>query len=578
MELFNQLPAEDVGLLHQYLSWYGGACDDGYCSDDSSATIPLEKMSYFLRYWSEEKAPFYRMFGNKFIIKKEISFETTKDELYAGIENNIIYTSDWAIRNFKHSYEMATRHRMTGEYYNWALNNFIYTYDWLVDNIYDGDTFTIPREFTVDGHPLVVNHGCKTVKMLGKIVKALGCDVKAKRCPECGTTHPVTMEVCPACQTTLEETTGYEEYRKAHSLVLNQKRVKGNLCLSIHPLDFLTMSDNDCGWSSCMSWVEEPGDYRLGTIEMMNSPYVVIAYVEASNPMTLCNSEWNNKRWRQLCVVTPDLILGNKQYPYVNEDIQGAALKWLRELASAHGGYGPYSAEAVNINNKSHNTIGTHNFYVNLSFSYMYNDIYDLRMGYLKEGFAEKEIRMNLSGHAVCTSCGSIIHYDDVEANWTVCPSCSPYSRCDMCGDRIYGRDGEYYLGDRDEPVCSYCYHNEAVNCDVCGDRVGHTVDIFIRPLEKKVPEDLEYANWDYAVHACEYCASPSRGFVRTFGDLKLVPNRWGMMRRTVSLDSIEESGLRYSELSSEEIDVLYKIKSVPDGQERIDLMRELGF
>ena len=38
------------------------------------------------------------------------------------------------------------------------------------------------------------------------------------------------------------------------------------------------MSDNNSGWESCMSW-RNNGCYRRGTVEMMNSPYVIVAYL-----------------------------------------------------------------------------------------------------------------------------------------------------------------------------------------------------------------------------------------------------------------------------------------------------------
>ena len=62
---------------------------------------------------------------------------------------------------------------------------------------------------------------------------------------------------------------GFEDFRIAQSLVTNQANLKGYITLSIHPLDYMTMSDNNCGWDSCMSWQEE-GCYRQGTVEMMN--------------------------------------------------------------------------------------------------------------------------------------------------------------------------------------------------------------------------------------------------------------------------------------------------------------------
>ena len=74
MELFTKLPQSDVELINGYINNYGG-------SDDESSYMPLDKMPYFLRYWSRNKAPLYQMFGEKFILKKEICFDRDPDQM-----------------------------------------------------------------------------------------------------------------------------------------------------------------------------------------------------------------------------------------------------------------------------------------------------------------------------------------------------------------------------------------------------------------------------------------------------------------------------------------------------------------
>jgi hypothetical protein len=142
--------------------------------------------------------------------------------------------------------------------------------------------------------------------------------------------------------------------------------------------------------------MEDPGDYRLGTIEMMNSPYCIVAYVEAKNPMDIyCVGVWNNKRWRQLIMITPELMVGNKQYPYFNDYLQGTAMKWVRELANPTGVFGPYDDLTIQMQNSRYNTIGTRRVYINLWFDYMYNDIYDYRMAFIKSNFTDDNIVIN---------------------------------------------------------------------------------------------------------------------------------------------------------------------------------------
>ena len=105
----------------------------------------------------------------------------------------------------------------------------------LVDNKYTGEAFTIELK---DGKQYVVSKGCKPMKALAKIAEAYDID-------------------------------GFEDFRICHSLVHNQKKIAGDITLSIHPFDYWTMSDNDCDWDSCMNWTNF-GGYRQGTIEMMN--------------------------------------------------------------------------------------------------------------------------------------------------------------------------------------------------------------------------------------------------------------------------------------------------------------------
>ena len=54
MNLFERLPEEDVIQLHHYLDSYG---------DEGNGVISRDDMDYFLRFWNENKEPFFRAFG-----------------------------------------------------------------------------------------------------------------------------------------------------------------------------------------------------------------------------------------------------------------------------------------------------------------------------------------------------------------------------------------------------------------------------------------------------------------------------------------------------------------------------------
>lgn len=569
MNLYDALPHEDIKLLNDYINVYGGNHSDRGCN------MPPSSMPYFLRYWSAEKEHLYHAFGDQFILKRPISFSKSDIELKNEIDRLVIWGAV-PVQRFRFSfYDKIDSFSELHFDYRYTLRNFVDNASWLADNVYTGRSFTIPAQYTVNQRPLQINSGCKISKMLGKICQAIGHTNTTYQCPDCDRywEHNAHSCHCGCSGSKFVAIDGYEAFRQAHSLALNQKTVKGNLCLSIHPLDYLTMSDNECGWSSCMQWMDECGDYRLGTIEMMNSPYIVVAYVEAMNPMYLFPSQtWSNKRWRQLLVITPELILGNKQYPYENDTVQGVALQWMRELAQKIPDHGPYSDTAVNIINSSNNIIGNRVVFVNLYFNYMYNDIYDNRLAFIKNNLTSDRISYNLSGYAVCTNCGEII--DDCDRNepsWTVCGDCCGAWRCVHCGEWHYG--DAYYADDSDDPYCWDCYDYYTSECEACGARVHNTHGLYIQMIDDPPFLMVESANWGYAVYVCDDCLRNPDELNKLFGPITPKEDMWGITRSTVSLDNITDEGMRRGGLDHQVRAQMLQVRDAKTREERLDLI-----
>ena len=294
MDIFNSLSDKDCEALLTYLNWYGGRDEGGDSGHMAAGDLP-----YFLRYWNTNKATLFKRFGEKTIVKQAIAFERDRvdmdEEMYYTIDRDkgamaFILAYINKIMNLGFEWDMESK-----------LRGFVYDSHALVENIFPGEGFCIPGTATVDGKPLQINKGCKMVKMLGKIAKVLGVDTVGYKCKECGRVHRGVVSSCHSCASTeIEKIDTFECFRQAHSRALNCKTIKGNLCLSIHPLDYVTMSDNTFNWDSCMNWMGCCGDFRLGTIECMNSPYIVVAYVESENEkLVFGHHEWNSKRWRE---------------------------------------------------------------------------------------------------------------------------------------------------------------------------------------------------------------------------------------------------------------------------------------
>lgn len=505
MSAFERLTAEDKDMILDYINTYG-SIDAGYLHIRAS-------LDHILRFWNKNKEDLFCLFGGETILSREISISKPLPMLEDEISSQIYGWGQPANQFYKEFDKFARTvgtNLETGNYTNlrYDLSNLMNT-ETLARNIYSRDPFTIE---TPDGHKIEVATGCKVSKVLGKIAKAFNLE------------H-------------------YEEFRIAHSMCLNQKKLKGKLCLSIHPLDYMTMSDNNCGWDSCMSW-QAPGDYRLGTVEMMNSPYVVVAYLCASEDMALCEDwNWNSKKWRQLFIVTPHIITGIRQYPYNSDELNATVLNWLRDLAEKNGAWGPYSTTMSKVRNYNDNVFADIDCHSYLEFSthFMYNDFYAEHNSYVAPTIPEK-YSLCFSGETECMSCGEdISHYDDsmTDACCLTCNSCEHVYYCSECGNRVDEDDCVFVDGYR---VCSYCYEEHWRECRVC-EEMHNENDMYTIYLA-----DAEGEPTSYSIEVCYRCVNTDK-FNRLFGATREVEYRRWDTRTVVDLANITKDGLDYFEV-----------------------------
>lgn len=425
--VINKLSAEHKSMIEEYISHY--AFSDNMNNKNSNR----KPIDYILRIWDRDKEDLFKMLGEELIISKEISYEMGSEELFDEMSNIINCGERTLVGSFVQSFKNL--YRWNGIYYgNHHLQSLMYCEN-LTSNIYNGETFYLDLP---SGKKLKIQNGIKTIKAISKIAKAF-------------------------------ELPFFEEFRIAHSMVLNQKTLSGKLHLSIHPLDFMTMSDNDCCWDSCMNW-RDVGDYRRGTVECMNSPMVIVAYLSSEKEMNLFNwrensSTWNNKKWRQLFVVTPEIITGIKGYPYRNNDLEKIVLDWIKELAEKNLDW-KYFKNTCEWSN--HNTVKNKYFpdgicvaaYSNI----MYNDCGSHQTAYFSS-LTPNYYKFNYSGESECMCCGEVaVGFGN--ASDLVCDDCEPKMYCYCCGDRIYEGD-DYYIVDG-KPVCGYCNENMEY-CAICG-------------------------------------------------------------------------------------------------------------
>lgn len=433
MELIEQLSAEELDAIRAYIRSYGAA--------EGESLHTNVDVAHILRFWNREKDHLYKAFGEQFILTRHISFRKNQEEMENDMYDKLMATGSPGHR-FYTAYET-----WSNQFWNVDRDTYYQLRDLtncrtLIPNVYSGPSFSL---LTPDKKILAIHAGCKASKILGKIATAFNLE-------------------------------GFEEFRIAHSQCLNQKTTEGDVCLSIHPLDYMTMSDNDCGWDSCMSW-QGGGEYRQGTVEMMNSPCVVVAYLKSKSDMDLFqyfgNSfRWSNKKWRQLYIVHPDVIMSVRQYPYESDDLDTFCLKWLRELVDGRAEFSTYHPQMCRIKNHYEMPLAFLDRTVHFSFQtcFMYNDVYLEHNAFVNVEIPER-VYINYSGATECVSCGAAIDEDPedgaIPTSSLLCCECGDFMRCDECG-RSMDPDDYYWLDD--SRLCEHCYENYASYCAWCED------------------------------------------------------------------------------------------------------------
>lgn len=481
--LFNSLTADERETITNYIREWSN--DAGH---------PPENLEYVLRAWEEAKdVNLFQLLGGKLILEKDVEFSIPKDQLVKDMEA-LAYGSNsqeghpcfkeisdfiFAIRNAcvadlqeRWGYTAKQARDMVLEWRRYH-NNFdslslLTGCRYLVDNKFtpckDGQgrtyvSFPVPYTDKI----LKFSYGEKLIKVYGKICKALNI-------PD------------------------FEDFRIKHSQVLNQKKLKGKLCLSIHPLDYMTMSDNDCGWESCMSW-RECGDYRQGTVEMMNSKYVIMAYLKSDKDVEFTYPvEWSNKKWRQLFVVSPELLLGIRQYPYDSSDLRGFALNWIRELAIKNLGWKQFPTTTVKVNNDTSNIFDNRTVQVRLSMNHMYNDISRDHLSYLSDNVKDKDvIDIFLSGVSECMICGAL---NDISDSCDLaCDDCGGGYHCEHCGKTLHSDDVYWVEG---LCYCEDCYYDYTSTCASCDESYldNNLSSVNLRIANAYIPYHSSVCSW----------------------------------------------------------------------------------
>lgn len=224
-----------------------------------------------------------------------------------------------------------------------------------------------------------------------------------------------------------------------------------------------------------MSW-QEDGCYKQGTVEMMNSPMVIVAYITSSedmsmpgrNPETgLFDYTWNSKKWRELFIVNPHMIGNIKAYPYRNNALTKEVLIWLKELAEKVN-LGVYTKDIINYDTYERFTIPEFNLntIIHPYTGQMYNDFTRNQFAFFAPTIPSL-YEFSYSGPSQCMSCGKINPYLEHEGR-LVGECCEMVYRCEYCDDVYYDEDCMYEIDGT--YLCEYCYNERTCEDSINGE------------------------------------------------------------------------------------------------------------
>ena len=293
------------------------------------------------------------------------------------------------------------------------------------------------------------------------------------------------------------------------SRLIQENTISGRLCLSVHPLDFLSLSENQHKWRSCHAL---DGEYRGGNLSYMCDEVTVITYLKSEEDTILPHFPndvpWNNKKWRCLMFFDKDrhLVWAGRQYPFTSKSaldfVNSKLLDEFDYFDKPHccmsnlpnWNYQTFknviplftenSDESYELNTPYlfwHNGMyPINNFIKDHKYSYAYNDLLNshfytpvyLEYGYTN--FANTTIPpIIIGGEAPCIHCGKNHFFDsqtmlcDTDVLTCTDEEMDGISVCPMCGGRFLEDEGYSYNG---ELYCRECYEDMDIRtCPYCG-------------------------------------------------------------------------------------------------------------
>lgn len=331
--------------------------------------------------WNKNKRTLLRAFGGQ--LRYSIPIEIEKDEF--AVRQNINKVNNRNLFNAELADFLQEQHNIPTWKRLYVKKMF------LSGNIFKGCIQTLPEEgLELFGRKF--KNGTKTIKAIGQIVKLSG--------------YPHLDQ--------------FEQWRNQMSNITSTKKIKTNLVISIHPLDFLSLSDNNCSWHSCYSLLRN-NMHKEATISHMNSNCAAVAYLESSTPFEVDGFRIPNKSYRQLIYIHKDIICAGRSYPFENKEVTKKIIDTTQELVYTNLKWtyqypfqkyqdmkSYYDNEYFLHNKYNHNNNNQHKICLYLNYKTGYNDLIEHKdeTFYCVRNWVPQNKYICVTGPVTCVVCG----------------------------------------------------------------------------------------------------------------------------------------------------------------------------
>ena len=136
------------------------------------------------------------------------------------------------------------------------------------------------------------------------------------------------------------------------SMLIQGVKAKGSAVLSIDPVDYITMSENNSNWESCHSM---SGCFRTGPFAYLQDSSTTISYVKPKDDCVFTYGDgktltYSNKNWRQIVLFSKELKYATqlRQYPYTSQANQSTVASIVMNILNAKSGL-DYQIHSIDV-------------------------------------------------------------------------------------------------------------------------------------------------------------------------------------------------------------------------------------